>query len=85
MPTRAFEAAMTVLRSVLNWKEGTVASTVNLGGYEGSIHAIGKNLVKTVLEAAGFHVIELGTGAAAARQPHRESQTVSFRIGMLYY
>ena len=41
--------------------------TVLLATVEGDIHDIGKNLVGTMLSAAGFEVVDLGVGVPAAR------------------
>ena len=38
-----------------------------LATVEGDIHDIGKNIVKTVLENYGFHVIDLGRDVPSAR------------------
>jgi methylmalonyl-CoA mutase cobalamin-binding domain/chain len=41
--------------------------TILLATVEGDIHDIGKNLVGTMLSAAGFEVVDLGVGVPAAR------------------
>ncbi len=41
--------------------------TIVLATVEGDIHNIGKNLVGTMLRAAGFEVVDLGTDVPAAR------------------
>jgi len=58
---RAMRAGMGVLRPLL--AEGNVPSTGKyvLGTVKGDLHDIGKNLVKMMLEGAGFEVIDLGT------------------------
>ena len=67
MSAKAFEAAMTVLEPHLKEAKGKACGTVVLGVCEGDIHTIGKNLVATMLEAAGFNVIDLGSDVAADR------------------
>jgi 5-methyltetrahydrofolate--homocysteine methyltransferase len=67
MSAKAFEAAMTVLEPHLKESKGKASGTVVLGVCEGDIHTIGKNLVATMLEAAGFNVIDLGPDVAADR------------------
>ncbi|MFX1266061.1 MAG: cobalamin-dependent protein, partial [Promethearchaeota archaeon] len=47
--------------------KGKASGTVVLGVCEGDIHTIGKNLVATMLEAAGFNVVDLGSDVAAER------------------
>jgi corrinoid protein of di/trimethylamine methyltransferase len=58
---KAFEAAMEVIEPHLVNIKKDVSGTIILGVCEGDIHSIGKNLVATMLEAAGFNVIDLGT------------------------
>ncbi len=65
MSAKAFEAAMEVLRPFLKDTEKKAAGTVVLGVCEGDIHTIGKNLVATMLEAAGFNIIDLGKDVPA--------------------
>ncbi|MFX1603478.1 MAG: corrinoid protein [Promethearchaeota archaeon] len=67
MSAKAFEAAMTVLEPHLKEAKGKASGTVVLGVCEGDIHTIGKNLVATMLEAAGFNVVDLGSDVAAER------------------
>ena len=56
----AFEDAKEVVKTRLK-SEGTgELETVVIGTVEGDIHYIGKNIVATMLEAAGFKVIDLG-------------------------
>lgn len=65
MSAKAFEAAMEVLRPHLKEMDNTVVGTVIIGVCEGDIHTIGKNLVVTMLEAAGFKIIDLGADVPA--------------------
>lgn len=65
MSAKAFEAAMEVLRPHLKEIDNTVVGTVIIGVCEGDIHTIGKNLVVTMLEAAGFKIIDLGADVPA--------------------
>ena len=66
MSAKAFEAAMEVLRPYLKEMDKKAGGTVILGVCEGDIHTIGKNLVATMLEAAGFNIIDLGKDVPAA-------------------
>jgi methanogenic corrinoid protein MtbC1 len=53
--------AVEKLKPLLGFATGnSFAGTVVLGTVEGDIHFIGKNLFKTMLEAANFRVIDLG-------------------------
>jgi 5-methyltetrahydrofolate--homocysteine methyltransferase len=73
---RAMHAGMEVLRPLL--AEGDAPSTGKylIGTVKGDLHDIGKNLVKMMLEGAGFQTVDLGTDVepqafvAAVRQ-HR--------------
>ncbi|MDR3364885.1 MAG: cobalamin-dependent protein [Clostridiales Family XIII bacterium] len=54
-------AAVEKLKPLLGFGGGACqAGTVVLGTVEGDIHFIGKNLFKTMLEAANFRVIDIG-------------------------
>jgi trimethylamine corrinoid protein len=65
----AMKAAMAVLEPEIQRRglERQVRGTVVLGTVQGDIHEIGKNLVGTLLVAAGFRVIDLGCNVAAER------------------
>lgn len=55
----AMEEGLRVLGAHLN-KSGAKIGTLILGTVEGDLHSIGKDLVKMLLKAAGFEVIDLG-------------------------
>jgi trimethylamine corrinoid protein len=59
---RTVEASMTVLQPALEKKgeEPTYLGKCVIGTIEGDIHDIGKNIVASLLRAAGFKVIDLG-------------------------
>jgi corrinoid protein of di/trimethylamine methyltransferase len=65
MSAKAFEAAMDVLKPFLKEVETKASGTIVIGVCEGDIHTIGKNLVATMLEAAGFRIIDLGADVPA--------------------
>jgi methylmalonyl-CoA mutase cobalamin-binding domain/chain len=57
----AMKAAMEVLKPHLGkGKTGAVQGTVVIGTIQGDLHDLGKNIVKTMLQAAGFTVHDLG-------------------------
>lgn len=62
MAAEAFEAAVEILTSGLSDEEKAKSSQgkVLIHTVEGDIHDIGKNIVKTMLTAAGFEIIDLG-------------------------
>ncbi len=61
---RAMHAGMAVLRPLLSASEGSRAGRFMVGTVKGDLHDIGKNLVKMMMEGAGFEVIDLGTDVA---------------------
>ncbi|MDY7078957.1 MAG: corrinoid protein [Chloroflexota bacterium] len=58
---RAMHAGMNVLRPLLAEEDVPSAGKYLIGTVEGDLHDIGKNLVKMMLEGAGFETIDLGT------------------------
>jgi len=62
----AMYAAMGVLKPRLKSTGPRDASQVIIGVIEGDIHDIGKNIVKLMLEAAGFEVHDLGNDVPVA-------------------
>jgi 5-methyltetrahydrofolate--homocysteine methyltransferase len=58
---QAMQAGMGVLRPLLTESESMSAGRVLIGTVKGDLHDIGKNLVKMMLEGAGFETIDLGT------------------------
>jgi len=74
---RAMHAGMGVLRPLLAESGAPSAGTFIIGTVEGDLHDIGKNLVKMMLEGAGFEIVDLGTdvkpeafvGAVREHQP----------------
>ena len=59
---RAMHAGMRVLRPLLAEGEAPTAGKYLIGTVKGDLHDIGKNLVKMMLEGAGFETIDLGSG-----------------------
>ncbi len=58
---RAMRAGMDVLRPLLAESDIPSAGKYIVGTVEGDLHDIGKNLVRMMLEGAGFETIDLGT------------------------
>ncbi len=58
---RAMHAGMHVLRPLLAEGDSVSAGRYLIGTVKGDLHDIGKNLVKMMLEGAGFETIDLGT------------------------
>jgi len=64
---RAMHAGMNVLRPLLSQAEAAGAGKFVIGTVKGDLHDIGKNLVASMLEGAGFEVIDLGTDVSPAK------------------
>jgi 5-methyltetrahydrofolate--homocysteine methyltransferase len=58
---RAMHAGMGVLRPLLAEGDAASAGKYVIGTVKGDLHDIGKNLVKMMLEGAGFETVDLGT------------------------
>jgi len=73
---RAMRAGMGVLRPLLAKADVPSAGKYVIGTVQGDLHDIGKNLVRIMLEGAGFQTIDLGTDVkpddfVAAVQEHQ--------------
>jgi 5-methyltetrahydrofolate--homocysteine methyltransferase len=62
---RAMHAGMNVLRPLLAESDASTAGKYVTGTVKGDLHDIGKNLVKMMLEGAGFETVDLGTDVSA--------------------
>lgn len=61
MSAEAMYAAMDILKPHIKVEDaGKSKGKVEIGVIEGDMHDIGKNLVKIMLDAAGFEIIDLG-------------------------
>jgi 5-methyltetrahydrofolate--homocysteine methyltransferase len=58
---RAMHAGMSVLRPLLVESDSPSVGKCVIGTVKGDLHDIGKNLVKMMLEGAGFETVDLGT------------------------
>jgi 5-methyltetrahydrofolate--homocysteine methyltransferase len=63
---RAMHAGMHILRPLLAESDVPSAGKYIIGTVKGDLHDIGKNLVKMMMEGAGFETIDLGTDAEPA-------------------
>ena len=63
---RAMSAGMDVLRPLLATSDVPSAGKCVVGTVKGDLHDIGKNLVKMMLEGAGFETVDLGTDVGPA-------------------
>jgi len=62
---RAMHAGMGVLRPLLAESDAVGAGKYLIGTVKGDLHDIGKNLVKMMLEGAGFETVDLGKDVRA--------------------
>ena len=78
LSARAMKAALGLVRPLLTASGTQPTGRVVIGTVKGDLHDIGKNLVASMLEGAGFEVIDLGTDvssdefvkAVSEKQPH---------------
>ncbi len=84
MAAEAMKAAMEVLEPELTARQEQrqVAGTVVIGTVEGDIHEIGKSLVATMLNAAGFEVHDLGADVPASRFVEQVRTTEANVVGL---
>ena len=64
MSAQAMAAAVEILKPLLGEDSSSKAGTIILGTVKGDLHDIGKNLVRMMMESAGFTVIDLGVDVA---------------------
>ena len=84
LSAEAMNAALSVLRSHSNVQEVSEASPgkVVLGVVEGDVHDIGKNIVRMVLEAEGFEVVDLGSNVPMETFINQARETKADVIGL---
>ena len=74
---------MTVLEPLLTGADaGPGKGTVVIGTVQGDMHDIGKNIVKTLLEAAGFTVYDIGVDQPPSRFVDRARETNAQIVAM---
>lgn len=61
---RAMKGALELIRPLLAARGAEPAGRVVIGTVKGDLHDIGKNLVSSMLEGAGFEVVDLGVDVA---------------------
>ena len=65
LSARTMQACLDLIKPLLGEGGGSLG-TIVIGTVEGDVHDIGKNLVAMLLSGAGFEVVNLGVGIAAA-------------------
>jgi 5-methyltetrahydrofolate--homocysteine methyltransferase len=79
---RAMHAGMNILRPKLAETGVKNIGTVAIGTVKGDLHDIGKNLVKMMLEGAGFEVVDLGVDVSAEKYVEAVKEHKPNIIGM---
>ena len=64
---RAMKASLGLIRPILAARGAEPAGRVAIGTVKGDLHDIGKNLVASMLECAGFEVLDLGVDVPPER------------------
>jgi 5-methyltetrahydrofolate--homocysteine methyltransferase len=67
LSARAMKKALEIIRPLLAAKGTAPKGRVVIGTVKGDLHDIGKNLVSSMLEGAGFEVFDLGTDVSPAK------------------
>jgi corrinoid protein of di/trimethylamine methyltransferase len=67
LAARAMKASLELIRPLLAARGAQPVGRVVIGTVKGDLHDIGKNLVASMLEGAGFEVTDLGTDVAPER------------------
>lgn len=63
----ALYAGLDILKPMLTLEKGVTAGRMLIGVIQGDVHEIGKNLVKAMLDAAGWEMLDLGVDVSAQR------------------
>jgi 5-methyltetrahydrofolate--homocysteine methyltransferase len=79
---RAMHSGMNVLRPLLAESDVPTAGKYLIGTVKGDLHDIGKNLVKMMLEGAGFETIDLGTDVEPQRFVEAVKEHIPDLVGM---
>ena len=74
LSAEAMYAALELLLPLLKTEEAEKKEKIVLGVVEGDIHDIGKNIVKAMLTAAGYEVIDLGVDVPASEFVKKASE-----------
>ena len=67
MSAKAMSAGVEILKPHLSDADAVNQGVAVIGSVHGDLHDIGKNLVKMLLEGAGFEVIDLGTNVESTK------------------
>ncbi len=79
---KAMTAAMVLIKPFFSSGEAQHKGTFIIGTVSGDLHDIGKNIVKMVLEGAGWNVIDLGTDVSPEKYLAAVDQHPTATVGM---
>lgn len=74
--------AIDMLKPLLGGEESDSRGTIVLGTVEGDIHDIGKNIFKSMAEAAGFTVVDIGIDQTPEAFVKAVAENKPFCVGM---
>ena len=78
----ALYAGLDILRPHIKTGEALTKGKLLIGVVEGDIHDIGKNLVKTMFEAAGWEIFDLGKDVQLDRFVEEQKKTKAEVVGL---
>lgn len=67
LASEAFYAGFNIIQPLLKKEMSAPKAKIVIGVVEGDIHDIGKNIVKVMLDAAGYNVIDLGDNVPTSK------------------
>lgn len=82
MAAKAMNSGVDFLKPHLVDEGGSDIGVVVIGSVQGDLHDIGKNLVKMLMEGAGFQVIDLGTDVPPAKFIEAVQKNNATMVGM---
>ena len=80
--SRAMQAGLGALRPLMVDEQLTPVGRVVMGTVQGDMHDLGKNLVCTMLEGAGFEIVDLGADVAPEKFVAALRQAKTDVVGM---
>ena len=82
LAARAMKSALELLKPHLVKRGAEPRGCVVIGTVKGDLHDIGKNLVSSLLEGAGFRVVDLGTDVSPERFAQAVQENSAGLIGL---
>jgi 5-methyltetrahydrofolate--homocysteine methyltransferase len=79
---KAMNAATAILRPFFESGVGVQKGTFIIGTVAGDLHDIGKNIVKMIMEGAGWQVIDLGTNVSTEKFISALQQSPQASVGL---